>query len=152
MRPWIKASSPAHPTKPFMFPNRSLSEAPWFQQQQTSICLPNSWDMMTVVSQPRKDSFRFFFLSAPFCTLIIIFCCWWLPIVTHHMFSHYTCFILSFFITYTPKLFPSTTVAPLFPQCFAIKTLGEKKWVRFFFHTPSSRWNYSWLLPTTVGC
>lgn len=50
MRPWIRASPPAHPTKSFMFPNRSLSKAPWFQQQQTSICLPNSWDMMTVVS------------------------------------------------------------------------------------------------------
>lgn len=50
MRPWIRASPPAHPTKSFMFPNRSLSKAPRFQQQQTSICLPNSWDMMTVVS------------------------------------------------------------------------------------------------------
>lgn len=42
MRPYIRASPPAHPTKSFMFPNRSLSEAPRFQQQQTSICLPNS--------------------------------------------------------------------------------------------------------------
>lgn len=50
-----------------MFPNRSLRKAPGSQQQQTGACLPNSWDMMTVVSAPPK------------AFLFIIFRGSWLP-------------------------------------------------------------------------
>lgn len=156
MRPWIRASPPAHPTKSFMFPNRSLSEAPRFQQQQTSICLPNSWDMMTVVSQPRKDSFSFF---PPF----ILHFNYFLLLMTSnsytpHVFSLHM-FLCFFCVCSSPKLFlllllfhfSHPSLPTMLCQCMTLQ-LEKTKEQRGRFSLPSMRWNYGWLLPTTARC
>lgn len=81
------------------------------------------------------------------------------------MFSHYTCFYSLFFFFFwaTPKPTPlnfsspssSTSVALLFPQCFASAwpcNWKKPKSSGGGFSLPRRRWNYGWLLPTTARC
>ncbi len=118
--------------KPFHVPQPQAKSGASLLLQHQRMCLPNSWDMMTVASLPRvkkerSRSLRVILLlisilnflclsclSFSLCppvpilvcvSLIITFWYWHFPEVTDHWFSYHMCFFAMFF---------SRSLSPLF--------------------------------------